>query len=84
MTFLLVSLGVSVANFRLRALTGSRAWLILLGMALMTITLGLLVAHLAAKKPATLGWLGTFFAAIIVVEVLFCRRERSLEAGPGG
>ncbi len=83
-TFLLVSLAVSVANWRLRAITGSQAWLILLGVGLMLITLGLLIVHLATQKPATLAWLGMFFAAIIVVELLFCRRERSFEPPPRG
>ncbi len=74
-TFLLVSLGVSIANLRLRSETNSKLWLVLFGIALMFTTLGLLVAHLAAHEPTTLFWLAGFFISIAVFEVAFCHRE---------
>ncbi|QDU74607.1 Inner membrane transport protein YbaT [Bremerella volcania] len=74
-TFLLVSLGVSVANLRLRSRTNSKLSLILLGIGLMLTTLSLLITHLAANEPTTLFWLIGFFAAIAIVEIIFCQRE---------
>ena len=54
MTFLLVSIAVSVANWRLHDRTGARASIIFAGIALMTITVALLLLHLATEKPLTL------------------------------
>ena len=72
MTFLLVSIGVSVANFRLAAETkSSRAWIVA-GLALMLATVGTLIVYLGMHQPsrllvigaiylvtATLGWLSS-------------------------
>ncbi len=64
MTFLLVSIGVSVANWKLRAQTGSRAWVIAAGIGLMATTVLLLVIHLANEKPMTLlAVMGIYVAA---------------------
>ena len=54
MTFLLVSIGVSVANWRLRDQTGSNPRVIMAGLALMSTTVALLLLHLATEKPLTL------------------------------
>ena len=54
MTFLLVSIAVSVANWRLRDKTRARVPIILAGIALMTITVSLLLVHLATERPITL------------------------------
>ncbi|MCL1693132.1 MAG: APC family permease [Actinomycetia bacterium] len=55
MTFLLVSLLVSVANLQLRRQTGARASIVVAGIILMTITIVLLWVYLAMNDPATLG-----------------------------
>jgi len=57
MTFLLVSIAVSVANWRLRAQTGSNPKVIIAGIALMSTTVALLLAHLATQSPLTLAQL---------------------------
>ena len=54
LTFLLVSIAVSMANWRLREKTGAKPWAIIAGLALMGLTVTLLLAHLAAQRPMTL------------------------------
>nr|WP_261344291.1 APC family permease [Gimesia alba] len=75
MTFLLISLAVSVANLKLRKITNSNLWLILLGMTLMLTTIGLLVLHLWQENHQLFFWLGGAFALIALVEIAFCERE---------
>ena len=75
LTFLVVSMAVSAANLRLRKTTGSKAWIILIGMALMTVTIVLLIVHLARTQPMTLAILGGLFTVIAVAEVGFFARE---------
>jgi amino acid transporter len=57
MTFLLVSLLVSIANLRLRTTTGSRPWIVIPGIALMATTIILLITYLIQNDPATLGFI---------------------------
>ena len=75
MTFLLVSITVSVANYRLRSITKSRIEIVLLGIGLMLATVVLLLGHLWSHERPTLYWLVGFFLAIAVVEMFFCHRE---------
>ena len=63
MTFLLVSIGVCVANLRLRADTSSRLFPVLAGLVLMGATVALLVAYLLRNDPRALG----FTAAVYVI-----------------
>ena len=80
MTFLLVSVGVSVANYRLRSQTGSQPWLVLTGLGLMSCTILLLVWHLWTNDPSTFLWLIGFFAAITITELIFYRLGHPLRA----
>ena len=75
LTFLVVSMAVSAANLRLRKTTGSKAWIVLIGMALMTATIVLLIVHLGRTQPMTLAVVGGLFAVIAVAEVGFFARE---------
>ncbi len=64
MTFLLVSIGVSVANWRLRDRTQATPWAVLAGIGLMGTTVLLLVVHLVRNEPETLlAMLGIYLAA---------------------
>jgi len=63
MTFLLVSIGVSVANWKLKEQTGSKPWIIAAGIALMTTTVVLLVIHLVSEKPLTLAAVAGIYLA---------------------
>ena len=61
MTFLLVSIAVSVANWRLRDKTGSNPKVIMAGIALMSTTVALLLLHLATERPLTLAQLAGLY-----------------------
>ena len=76
LTFLLVSMAVSVANLRLRRRTASKAGWILLGLGLMLVATGLLVVHLGREQPRTLAVVAALFAVIAAVEVLYFDRTR--------
>jgi len=75
MTFLLVSIGVSFANLKLRKKTTSKAPLVLLGLALMGATVCTLVIYLWHTQRETLLWIGAFYAIVLIVELLFSERR---------
>ncbi len=74
LTFLGVSIAVSVANLKLRERTGSRAWVVLTGILLMSATVVLLVRHLWASDARTLVSIATLYASVFAAEFLFSRR----------
>ncbi len=75
LTFLLVSAGVSLANWRLREQTGSRPWVIIAGLVLMGCTVTLLIAHLASDSPRTLAALAGIYAAAGVPAWLYAGKD---------
>lgn len=79
LTFLLVSIGVSIANYRLHKRTHSNRWMISLGLVLMATTVALLLGHLWAQQRTTLLWVGSLFAAVALVEVFYFRRVGAKE-----
>ena len=81
LTFLLVSIGVSVANLRLREQTGSRAGLVLLGLGLMGATVTLLCLHLLRTDPKMLAVVVGLFVVVAVAEVVFFEREGQGDGG---
>lgn len=74
LTFLLVSIGVSVANYRLRRETSSNRWIVLLGIVLMLTTVALLAQHLWSQDRSTLIWVSGLFGSIAVMEIVFFER----------
>lgn len=74
LTFLLVSTGVSVANYRLRRETGSRGWVVAVGIVLMLTTISQLGAHLWSDDRPTLVWVTVVFLTIAAVEIIFFER----------
>ena len=74
MTFLLVSIAVSVANWRLRAETGARGWVILAGIGLMSTTVALLLMHLATERPLVLAQLAGLYLLAAVPAWFYSRR----------
>ena len=68
MTFLLVSIAVSIANLRLRSDTGSRLWPIVLGLGLMAITVVLLIVYLWTTRQTTLAVVAALYAAVILAQ----------------
>ena len=75
MTFLLVSIGVSVANLRLKSETRSSIPLILLGIVLMGATISTLIVYLWQNQRTTLMWIGIIYLLVIVIELLFSKRR---------
>ena len=82
MTFLLVSIGVSVANWKLRAKTGSKPWVIAAGIALMSVTVMLLLVHLGTEKPLTLAAVAGIYAAAGLPAWIYGQRKGA-EKGSG-
>ena len=80
MTFLLVSIGVSVANWKLRAKTGSKPWVIAAGIALMSVTVMLLLVHLGTEKPLTLAAVAGIYAAAGLPAWIYGRRKGAEKA----
>ena len=68
MTFLLVSLLVSIANLRLHRETGARVAVVLTGITLMAATIVLLWVYLAMNDPSTLGVIALLYVVTIGAE----------------
>ncbi|MBN4016199.1 amino acid permease [Rhodospirillaceae bacterium AH-315-P19] len=75
LTFLLVSIGVSIANLRLRAHTNCRIGLVILGLVLMGTTVLLLLGHLWTSSRGTLIWILAIYGAVLAAELLFSKRR---------
>ncbi len=73
LTFLLVSIGVSIANLRLRRKTGSKLPLILPGLILMSITVTLLIVHMWQESPGKLLAMLAIYGGIFISEFLHRR-----------
>jgi amino acid transporter len=76
MTFLLVSIGVCVANLRLRRTTGSAALPIVAALGLMSVTVALLAYYLAANDPMALAFTAAVYLSTTVAHVTFERLRR--------
>jgi len=73
LTFLVVSIGVSVANLRLINKTRANRGLIWLGLVLMAVTTLLLVIHLWQSEPETLLAIAGIYVAVILSELAYQR-----------
>lgn len=71
MTFLLASMGVCLANLKLRKKTQSRLPLIIAGLVLMGITVAILFSYMLNDNPAALLITGCIYAALIVAYLIF-------------
>ncbi|RLA33011.1 MAG: amino acid permease [Gammaproteobacteria bacterium] len=79
MTFLFVSVAVSIANFRLRSQTGSRAELILAGIVLMLATIVIMIIYLWQQAPTDLAWIFSIYLAIVVTVFALPALRRTAE-----
>ena len=75
LTFLLVSLGVGVANFRLRATTRANPALILAGLAVVAVTIALLLWHMWTKERDLFYSVAGLYAVILIGELGFSQRR---------
>jgi hypothetical protein len=77
MTFLLVSLGVSLANIKLYEKTSSNLWLVITGSVLLSITIGTLIVYLWRNSLQQLLWIGSLYLLAVFSDMLF-KKEISL------
>ncbi len=75
LTFLLVSIAVSIANIKLLKTTKSNLWLILLGILLMLATVVTLLVYLFEHNTHTLILIGVIYFIVILIELLFSKRN---------
>ncbi len=74
LTFLLVSIGVSLANLKLRERTGASLGVALTGLLLMLVTVLAIVAYLAVHNPGELGVILALYLAIGMLAAAYNRR----------
>lgn len=70
MTFLLVSLAVNIANYRLHHKTKSNPYYIILGSLLILFTIGTLIVYLAMHSPEKLIWIIGIYVVLILLEAV--------------
>jgi len=70
MTFLLVSLAVNIANYKLHHKTKSNPYYIILGSILVLFTIGTLIVYLAMHSPEKLIWIVSVYIVLILLEVV--------------
>ena len=75
MTFLLVSIGVSIANIKLRKETKANIYLAVLGLALMGITTLTIVIYLALNELTKLLSILAIYTVSSALAVMFVRKS---------
>jgi amino acid transporter len=70
MTFLLVSLAVNIANYKLRHKTEGNPYYIILGSILLLFTIGTLMTYLFMHSPEKLVWIIGVYAVLILLEAV--------------
>ncbi len=71
MTFLVVSLGVSIANLKLRQITKPKLYIVIPGCILLFTTIVTLLVYLAAHSPDSLLWMVGLYSIVLITEQLF-------------
>jgi amino acid transporter len=69
LTFLLVSLAVNIANYKLRDKTGANLYYIILGILLIVFTIATLLYYLFIHSQEDLIWIITIYTVIISLEI---------------
>ena len=70
LTFLLVSLAVNIANYKLRVKTGANLYYVFIGMLLLLFTIATLLYYLFIHSPQDLIWIVSIYASVIGLEVV--------------
>ncbi len=73
MTFLGVSLAVTVANFKLRRVTAANSAYVVLGGMLLLATIATLITYLWMHSYSSLRWIISIYAGVAILAVLFYR-----------
>lgn len=82
LVFLLISIGVSIANYRLRATTRSRPGLIILGVALMLTTVSVLLWYLLTRERTTFYLVVGLLVIIGFIESFYFERVEHSPTSP--
>jgi amino acid transporter len=82
MTFLLVSLGVSLANIKLHTKTDSNLRLVILGSILLSITISTLIIYLYQHSLHKLLGIGSMYLFVVFVNFLFKKEISRTDTGP--
>ncbi len=77
MTFLCVSLAVTVANFKLRRVTAANSVYVVLGGMLLLATITTLITYLWMHSYSSLLWIISIYAGVAILAVLFYGRRGS-------
>ena len=78
LTFLLVSLAINIANYKLHHKTKANPYYIVLGSLLLLFTIGTLLVYLIQHSPEILIWIVSIYVVLILSEVInsyFYRKE---------
>ena len=70
LTFLLVSLAINIANYKLRHKTKANAYFIILGSLLLLFTIGTLIIYMIQNSPQMLLWIVGIYVVLILSEVV--------------
>ena len=70
LTFLLVSLAVNIANYKLRNKTKANPYYIVLGMTLLLFTIVTLLFYLVEHSPQELLWICSIYVTIVLLEII--------------
>ncbi|VAX38182.1 hypothetical protein MNBD_PLANCTO03-149, partial [hydrothermal vent metagenome] len=76
LTFLLVSLCIAVANFKLHAKTHANRPLVAFAILVVLVTIGLLIRHMWTETRETLLAILIMYGAVFVMEFVFSQRSR--------
>ena len=71
LTFLLVSLAINIANYKLRQKTEANTYYIVLGSLLLLFTIGTLIVYLIQHSPQILIWIVTVYMVLIFFEIVY-------------
>lgn len=77
MTFLLVSLAVSCANFRLRHRTGAQPVIIIIGAVLILTTIATMIVYLWSHSRADLLWIAAVYTVVVVTVITLSAWHRA-------
>jgi len=75
LTFLLVSLGIAIANIKLRKETFSNLPITIIGTVLLAITIIILITYMATNSLDLLAWIAGFYGVVFVSGIIFRKNQ---------
>jgi amino acid transporter len=81
LTFLLVSLGVGIANYKLRSKTNAKPSVVLFGIVVVIVTILLLLDYMWTHERQTLWSVAVLYGAVCIAELAFSKRRIFFNTG---